>query len=265
MATPLRQLLGVPPGPVDLRAIDTTATLGAPGDKGAAAAALDAAGGELADLQEQLRAMAGVEEAPARLLLVLQGMDTSGKDGVIKRGLEAMNPTWMHIKGFSAPTQEERRHHFLWRVRREVPPAGMVGVFSRSHYEDVVAVRVRGLVGEDVWRPRFDEINVFEAEIAAAGTAIVKVFLHISRDYQRDRQLRRLDRKDKRWKFAPGDLDDRDRWDDYMTAYAEAMERCNTPQAPWFVVPGDHKWYRNWAVSQLVRETLREMDLRWPD
>jgi PPK2 family polyphosphate:nucleotide phosphotransferase len=260
----LRELLGLPPGPVDLTAIDTTATPGAPGDKDATAAAQEESADELADLQEQLHAMAEVEDSPKRVLLVLQGMDTSGKDGVIKRGLAPMNPTWMHIKGFGAPTEEERRHHFLWRIRKEVPPPGIVGVFSRSHYEDVVAVRVRGIVEEDVWRPRFDEINAFEAELADAGVAIVKVFLHISRDYQRDRQLRRLDRADKRWKFDAGDLDDRDRWDDYMTAYGEAIERCSTPQAPWFVVPGDHKWYRNWAVSQLVRETLGGMDLHWP-
>ena len=260
----LRELLGVPPGPVDLTAIDTTATPGAPGDKDATAAAQAQDGDELADLQEQLHAMAEVEDGPKRLLLVLQGMDTSGKDGVIRRGLAPLNPTWMRIKGFSAPTEAELRHHFLWRIRKEVPPPGIVGVFSRSHYEDVVAVRVRGIAGEDVWRPRFDEINAFEAELADAGVALVKVFLHISRDYQRERQLRRLDRDDKRWKFDPGDLDDRDRWDDYMTAYGEAIERCSTPLAPWFVVPADHKWYRNWAVSQLVLETLRGMDLHWP-
>ena len=264
MATPLRQALGVPPGPVDLRTIDTTATPGAPGDKDETAEAHDVAADDLATLQEQLYAAAQAEDSPKRLLLVLQGMDTSGKDGAIKRGLSGMNPSWMHIKGFSAPTEEELRHDFLWRVRKEVPPPGVVGVFSRSHYEDVVAVRVRGIAPEEVWRPRFDEINAFEAEIAAAGTAIVKVFLHISRDYQRDRQLRRLDRDDKRWKFDAGDLDDRDRWDDYMTAYGEAIERCNTPAAPWFVVPGDRKWYRNWAVAELVRETLGDLDLHWP-
>jgi PPK2 family polyphosphate:nucleotide phosphotransferase len=264
MTTPLRHLLGVPPGPLDLRAIDTTATPGAPGDKDATATAHLENEGALADLQEQLHAIATVEDSPKRLLLVLQGMDTSGKDGAIKRGLGGMNPTWMHIKGFGAPTEEELRHHFLWRIRKEVPEPGIVGVFSRSHYEDVVAVRVRGIAGEDVWRPRFDEINAFEAELADAGVAIVKVFLHISRDYQQGRQLRRLDRDDKRWKFDAGDLDDRDRWDDYMTAYGEAIERCSTPLAPWFVVPGDHKWYRNWAVSQLVRETMDGMDLHWP-
>jgi PPK2 family polyphosphate:nucleotide phosphotransferase len=264
MPTSLRQTLGVPPGPVDLRAIDTTATPGAPGDKDETSAAHAAAADDLATLQEQLYAAAQVEDSPRRLLLVLQGMDTSGKDGAIKRGLAGMNPSWMHIKGFSAPTEEELRHDFLWRVRKEVPPPGVVGVFSRSHYEDVVAVRVRGIAPEEVWRPRFDAINAFEAELAADGVAIVKVFLHISPDYQRERQLRRLDRDDKRWKFDPGDLDDRDRWDDYMAAYGEAIERCNTPGAPWFVVPGDRKWYRNWAVAELVRETLGDLGLRWP-
>jgi PPK2 family polyphosphate:nucleotide phosphotransferase len=263
--TSLRELLGVKPGPVDLRAIDTRGTPGDPGGKAAATAARERVGHALADLQEQLFAMAEAEDAPKRLLLVLQGMDTSGKDGAIKRGLGGMNPKWLHIKGFEEPTEEEKRHHFLWRVRREVPAPGFVGVFDRSHYEDVLVVRVHSLVPEDVWRPRFDEINAFERQLTEDGVVIIKVFLHISREYQLERQLRRLERVDKRWKFSENDIDDREHWDEFRTAYEEIFERCNTPWAPWFIVPADRKWYRMWAVSQLVRETLQGMDLHWPE
>jgi PPK2 family polyphosphate:nucleotide phosphotransferase len=175
-----------------------------------------------------------------------------------------MNPKWLRVKGFEAPTEEERNHHFLWRIRREVPAPGVVGVFDRSHYEDVLVPRVRGLVPEDVWRPRFDEINAFERSLADEGVVIVKVFLHISREYQRERQLRRLERVDKRWKFDQRDLEDRERWEGYREAYEELLERCNTAWAPWFVVPADRKWYRMWAVSQLVHETLAGMGLHWP-
>jgi PPK2 family polyphosphate:nucleotide phosphotransferase len=266
--TSLRALLGLAPGPVDLRELSTTATPGAPkgrDPKLEAATSRARTGHELADLQEQLFGMAETEGSPKRLLLVLQGMDTSGKDGAIKRGLGGMNPKWMQIKGFEAPTKEEQRHPFLWRIEREVPQPGIVGVFDRSHYEDVLVVRVRGLAPEDVWRPRYEEINAFERRLTEDGVTIVKVFLHISREYQRERQIRRLERVDKRWKFNEGDLDDRDHWDEYRVAYEEALERCNTPWAPWHVVPADRKWYRMWAVSQLVRETMRGMDLHYPE
>jgi len=191
-------------------------------------------------------------------------MDASGKDGVIRRGLAGMNAKWLDITGFGPPTDEERRHHFLWRIRRALPEPGHIGVFDRSHYEDVVAVRVRELEPEEVWRARYEEINAFERALAADNTAIVKVFLHISPEYQRDRQLRRLDRPDKRWKFAEGDLDDRDRWGAFQAAYEEALERCDTDAGPWFVVPADRKWYRVWAISQLLLETLRELDPQFP-
>jgi PPK2 family polyphosphate:nucleotide phosphotransferase len=266
--TSLRALLGIGPGPVDLRDISTTATPGAPkghDPKLKAASSRAETGHRLADLQEQMQAMAETEESQKRLLLVLQGMDTSGKDGAIKQGLGGMNPKWMHIKGFKAPTEEERRHNYLWRIRRELPAPGIVGVFDRSHYEDVLVVRVRGLAPEEVWRPRFEEINTFERKLTEDGVTIVKVFLHISRDYQRERQIRRLERVDKRWKFNAGDLEDRELWDEYRHAYEEVLERCNTPWAPWYVVPADRKWYRMWAVSQLVLETMRRMDLHYPE
>jgi PPK2 family polyphosphate:nucleotide phosphotransferase len=262
--TSLRDLLGLRPGPVDLSAIDTRATPGDPGGKQAARDAREATGRELADLQERLFAMAEVEDSPRRVLLVLQGMDTSGKDGAIKRGLGGMNPKWLHVKGFEAPTEQEQSHHFLWRIRREVPPPGIVGVFDRSHYEDVLVPRVRGREPEDVWRPRFEEINTFERRLHEDGVVVVKVFLHISRGYQWGRQERRLDRPDKRWKFDESDLEDRERWGDFQAAYEEVLERCNTPWAPWYIVPADRKWYRMWAVSQLVHETLAGMGLHWP-
>ncbi|MGI8623271.1 MAG: PPK2 family polyphosphate kinase [Solirubrobacteraceae bacterium] len=264
MAKSLRERLRVPPGPVSLTNIDTRATPGARGGKAAAAASREEVGRELADLQERLWAEATVEGSRRRVLLVLQGMDTSGKDGAIKRGLGGMNSKWLRITGFGPPTEEERGHQFLWRIRRALPGPGEIGVFDRSHYEDVVAVRARELEPETVWRPRIDEINAFERALAADGTAIVKVFLHISRDYQLERQLRRLDRPDKRWKFDESDIADREHWEAFEAAYAEVLERCNTPAAPWFVVPADRKWYRMWAVSQLLLETLRELDPQFP-
>jgi len=259
----LRELLAVGPGPVDLTAIDPRSTPGVKSRDEADAQREDIES-ELGELQERLWAQS-TGDGRDRLLLVLQGMDTSGKDGAIKKGLRGTNPKWLRIASFGAPTEEERAHHFLWRIRRRLPEPGTIGVFDRSHYEDVLVVRVRGLAPEEVWRPRYDEINAFEHQLAADGVAIVKVFLHISRDYQKERQLRRLDRVDKRWKFDPGDLDDRDRWDDFRAAYEEAIERCNTPAAPWFVVPGDRKWYRTWAVSRLVLETLRGLDPQYPE
>ena len=261
--TSLRDRLALKPGPVDLAAIDTRATPGAPSRKKVDASRVEL-GRELGDLQERLWAQSTVDGQRRRLLLVLQGMDTSGKDGAIKKGMRGTNPKWLHIASFGKPTEEELAHHFLWRIRKQVPAPGMIGVFDRSHYEDVLAVRVRGLAPEEVWRPRFDEINAFERQLADDGVTVVKVFLHISRDYQKARQLRRLERVDKRWKFNGADLDDRERWDDFQTAYAEALERCSTPIAPWFVVPADRKWYRTWAVSQLVLEALREIDPQYP-
>jgi PPK2 family polyphosphate:nucleotide phosphotransferase len=261
----IRAKLGVPPGPVKLDEIDTRATPGAKGlGKEEARAAREDVGRDLADLQERLIAEAEVEDSPRRVLLVLQGMDTSGKDGVIKRGLGGMNAKWLKITGFKQPTDEERRHHFLWRIRRALPEPGYVGVFDRSHYEDVVAVRARDLLPESEWRPRYDEINAFERELTDGGYRIVKVFLHISRDYQLDRQLRRLQRPDKRWKFAESDIEDREAWPAFQESYEEAIERTNTEVAPWFVVPADRKWYRMWAVSQLMLETLRDLDPKYP-
>jgi PPK2 family polyphosphate:nucleotide phosphotransferase len=259
----LRELLAVKAGPVDLRDVDTRATPGAKSRK-EVDASRPKIGWELGDLQERLWAQSTADSERRRVLLVLQGMDTSGKDGAIKKGLRGTNPKWLHIASFGKPTEEELRHHFLWRIRKQVPAPGQIGVFDRSHYEDVLVVRVRQLVPEEVWRHRYDEINAFERQLAEDGVTIVKVFLHISRDYQKERQLRRLERIDKRWKFNPADLDDRERWDDFMAAYEAALERCSTALAPWYIVPADRKWYRTWAVSKLLLETLRELDPQYP-
>lgn len=210
-------------------------------------------------LQERLYA-----EGTRSLLLVLQGLDTSGKGGTIRHVVTALNPAWVDVVAFKKPTEEELSHHFLWRIERRLPAPGGITVFDRSHYEDVLVVRVHDLVPEDEWRTRYDEINGFERGIVEGGTTIVKCMLHISFDEQRERLLARLDDPTKHWKFREGDIDERARWPDYQRAYAEVLRRCDTPDAPWYVVPADRKWYRNWAIARLLLETLEEMDPRYP-
>jgi PPK2 family polyphosphate:nucleotide phosphotransferase len=213
----------------------------------------------LAGLQERLYA-----ERTRSLLVVLQGMDTSGKDGAIKHAFASLSPSGTKVTSFKAPAEVERRHHFLWRIRKALPELGQVGIFNRSHYEDVVVVRVKRLVPEAVWGERFDEINAFEQRLAKDGTTLVKVFLHISPQEQRERLLARLDDPTKRWKFNPGDLDDRARWDGFQAAYEDALSRCSTAAAPWYVVPADRKWYRNRAISGLLVETLEDLAPAYP-
>ena len=256
-ATPLRHALQARP-PTDLGKIDPRSTPGIAG-KREAAAERDRIAEQLDDLQERLYA-----QGTRSVLLVLQGMDTSGKGGTIRHVVTALNPAWVDVVAFKAPTEDELAQHFLGRIERELPGPGDVTVFDRSHYEDVLVVRVRGLAPEDVWRARYDEINDFERRIAAAGTAIVKCMLHISRAEQRHRLLARLDDPAKHWKFREGDIDERAHWDGYQQAYAEAIDRCSTDAAPWYVVPADRKWYRNWAIAQLLLETLEAMDPRYP-
>jgi PPK2 family polyphosphate:nucleotide phosphotransferase len=242
-----------------LEEIDPAATRGVGGKKDAQrrAAKLQL---ELAELQERLFA-----EGTRSLLIVLQGMDTSGKDGTIKHALSALNPSGAKVTSFKQPSEEELAHDFLWRVRRALPEAGEIGIFNRSHYEDVGIVRVHSLVPEAVWASRYDVINRFEEQLATAGTQLVKVFLHISSEEQRKRLRNRLENPRKRWKFKEADIDERARWDDYRAAYDDAIGRCSTEHAPWFVIPANRKWYRNWAVSRLLMETLREMDPRYPE
>lgn len=203
--------------------------------------------------------------ASQSVLLVLQGMDTSGKGGTVRHACGLVNPQGLHIRSFKKPTKAELRHDFLWRIRKALPTPGMIGVFDRSHYEDVLVARVDSLVKPDVWEARYDQINSFEQELADSGVTIIKCFLHISPDEQRKRLIARLERPQKHWKYNPADLDARSKWDDYQAAYAEALARCDSDAAPWYVVPSDHKWYRNWAVSQLLLETLEEMDPQFPE
>ncbi len=259
----ISDLLRVPAGPVDLGAIATDASPGFDGGKSDAEAVAPALGERLSRLQEQLFAE-GRTGGRRSVLLVLQGMDTSGKGGTVRHVVGQVDPSGVRVTAFKRPTPEELRHDFLWRIRKRLPDPGVLGVFDRSHYEDVVAVRVRELVDRETWMARYDQINAFEEELVAGGTRVVKCFLHISPEEQKERLIARLEDPTKHWKFNPGDLDDRALWDDFMAAYAGALERCNTEPAPWHVVPADRKWYRNWAISLLLIEELEAMALRWP-
>jgi PPK2 family polyphosphate:nucleotide phosphotransferase len=264
MASSLRAELRAPAPPVALAALDPRATPLAPGDKERTREQLFVDGRRLAELQERLYAE-GVSGGRRRVLVVLQGMDTSGKGGVIEHVVGAVSPQGVSITGFRTPTPEEQRHSFLWRVRRAVPGPGRIGVFDRSHYEDVVAARVRGLAAPDVIERRYREIVRFEEQLAAEGVTLVKCFLHISPWEQKERLLARLDDSAERWKFSPGDLDERARWPEYQRAYEAVLERTSTDTAPWYVVPSDRKWYRNWAVGRLLLETLTELAPRLPE
>ncbi len=198
------------------------------------------------------------------MLLVLQGMDTSGKGGVLRHTVGLVDPQGVRITSFKAPTEEEKRHDFLWRIRNALPSPGRIGVFDRSHYEDVLIVRVHEWAGPEEIERRYGAINEFEAEVAAAGTTIVKCMLHVSAEEQKERLLARLDDSTKYWKFNPGDIDERALWSAYRAAYEIALERTNTEAAPWHVIPSDRKWYRNYAVGALLLQTLRDLDPQWP-
>jgi PPK2 family polyphosphate:nucleotide phosphotransferase len=261
----LSEVLRLPIGQVDMTAFDPAATPGFPGDKQDAATITEALAPELSDLQERLFAVARAKETTSqKILIVLQGMDTSGKGGVIRHAIGMVDPQGVKIKAFKAPTEEERAHHYLWRIERELPPAGLIGIFDRSHYEDVLVVRVHNLVEESVWGQRYGEINTWEDDLVERGMVLIKCFLNISSTEQKDRLLARLDDPTKHWKYNPGDVDERAKWPAYMRAYQAVLERCNTKRAPWYVIPSDRKWYRNWAVAQLLLAHLRALDLTWP-
>lgn len=219
---------------------------------------------KLSDAQERLFARGKTELDQRSVLVVLQGLDTAGKGGVVRHVFGLVDPQGLALKSFKAPTKEELSHHFLWRIEQAVPAPGMIGIFDRSQYEDVLIVRVNELVPEDVWQQRYDEINEFEAKLTASGVTIIKCFLNISPDRQRERLLQRLERPDKHWKYNPGDLDTRMNWDSYMAAYRDVLLRCNPDSAPWYVIPSDRKWYRNWAIAELLHEHMRELPLTWP-
>jgi PPK2 family polyphosphate:nucleotide phosphotransferase len=241
-----------------LAEIDARATPGIRSRK-KAEARLDAERKRLAELQERLYA-----EDRRSLLLVLQGLDASGKDGTIEHVIGAVNPQGCRIVGFKPPTPEEKRHHFLWRIKRALPGRRLLGIFNRSHYEDVLVARVKRLATAKEIESRYGEINRFEERLVGDQTTVVKVCLWISPEEQRRRLLSRLEDPTKMWKFNPADLDDRDRWAEYVQAYQDAITRCSTDAAPWYVVPADRKWYRNWAVTRLLIETLEEMDPQYP-
>ena len=263
MTYALTDALRLPQGPVDLSAVDPDARHGFDGDKRAAKSALQGMGDELADLQEKLFAHA-YTGGHRRVLLVLQGMDTSGKGGVIEKAVGLLNPLAIRLTSFRKPTEEELAHDFLWRVDRALPDPGEVGVFDRSHYEDVLVGRVRELAAPEEIERRYQAINDWEKGLVDGGTVVVKCMLHISREVQKERLLARLDDPEKQWKFKPADVDERQLWPEYQKAYEVALERCNTDHAPWYVVPSDTKWYRNWAVATLLLEALRGMRLEWP-
>ncbi len=256
-------VLRVGPG-FDLTDLDPHSTPGFDGDKADGEAVMAELQARLGDLQERLYAESR-SGGTRSLLLVIQGMDTSGKGGIMRHVVGAVDPQGVDITSFKAPTAEEKKHPFLWRVRRALPRPGQIGVFDRSHYEDVLIVRVHDLVPRSVWARRYSQINRFEATVVDSGTTVVKVMLHLSSDEQKARLAERLERRDKHWKYNPGDLDERAHWPDYMEAYQEALERCSTTLAPWHVVPADRKWYARLAVTNLLLEHLEAMDPQWPE
>ncbi|MBZ0301732.1 MAG: polyphosphate kinase 2 family protein [Anaerolineae bacterium] len=219
----------------------------------------DALEQKLASLQERLYA-----EGKQALLVVLQAMDAGGKDGTIKHVFDRVNPQGVRVTSFKAPTPEELAHDFLWRVHKQVPAKGYIGIFNRSHYEDVLVVRVNDLVPRDVWEARYRHINQFEHLLADSGVRILKFFLHISKDEQKERFQERLEKPDKHWKFSTGDLPVREKWDDYMRAYEDVLSRCNTDYAPWYIVPANRKWYRNLIVTRTIVEALESMNPQYP-
>ncbi|MEI7516866.1 MAG: polyphosphate kinase 2 family protein [Mycobacteriaceae bacterium] len=243
--------------------IDTDASPGFTGNRAAAAEIQAERNEHLAGLQELLYAD-GKGGNNRSLLLVLQGMDTAGKGSIVKNVLSGTNPMGIRYTGFGPPTEEERSHHFLWRINNALPPAGHIGVFDRSHYEDVLVVRVHDLVPRDVWEGRYDEINTFEKELVESGTTVIKVAMFVSLDEQKRRLAERLDRPDRYWKYNPRDLDERKLWPAYQEAYQAVLDRTSTDIAPWCVVPCDKKWYSQLAVTELLIEALESMKLTWP-
>lgn len=247
-----------------LSGVDPGSTPGYEGGKAEGASDLAAGVPRLDDLQERLFAESVAGTARGSVLLVLQAMDTAGKGGIIRHVVGSVDPQGVELVSFKRPTPEELAHDFLWRVAERLPGPGRLGVFDRSHYEDVLIGRVRSLAPADEIERRYGAINLFEADAAARGIRIVKVMLHISKEQQRARLAERLDRPDKHWKYSPSDVDERELWDEYMAAYQLAFERTSTDLAPWHVVPADRKWYARLAVQQLVVDALADLDPRWP-
>lgn len=244
--------------------IKTNATPGFKGKKADAAELQWERNMRFAQLQEMLYASSRSGSDNRSLLLVLQGMDTAGKGGIVKHVVGSANPQGIRYHAFGVPTEEERNHHYLWRIRRALPPPGHIGVFDRSHYEDVLVVRVHNLVPPEVWGNRYEEINRFERRVVADGTTIIKVAMFVSLDEQKSRLSARLDRPDKYWKYNPKDVDERLMWPAYQEAYQAMLERTSTDVAPWHVVPCDRKWYSRLAILELLIEALEGLGLSWP-
>ena len=248
-----------PGQPVRLAEIPTRADTFHP-DRDAAEAEFRELRDEIVETQHRL-----YSEGKQKLLVVLQAIDAGGKDSTIRRVFKGVNPQGVRVTSFKVPSKEELAHDFLWRVHEAVPGKGMIGVFNRSHYEDVLVVRVDEIVPEPVWRERYRQINEFERLLAETGTRILKFFLHISKEEQAERFRDRLEKPHKQWKFSQDDLRKREQWNDYRAAYEEALERCTTQWAPWHVIPADQKWYRNVAIGRVMVEALREMDPKYPE
>lgn len=244
--------------------LDTSSTPGFDGSKSDAAPVQADHSDRLAELQEMLYASSKGADDSRSVLLVLQGMDAAGKGGIVKHVVGAVNPMGVRYTAFGKPTQEELAHDFLWRIRRALPPAGHIGVFDRSHYEDVLIVRVHDLVPPDVWGARYDEINTFERELVDGGTTLVKVAMFISLEEQKKQLLERLDDPTKYWKYNPGDIDERLKWPQYQDAYQAVLDRTSTDYAPWHVVPSDRRWFSRLAVTELLIQALEGLDLSYP-
>ncbi len=222
---------------------------------------------ELAEVQGRMAELQEVFYASGKkaLLVILQALDAGGKDGTIRRVMAGVNPAGCTVTSFKVPTADELAHDFLWRVHKAVPVRGQIGIFNRSHYEDVLVVRILKIVPKEVWKARFDQINAFEKILSENGVVILKFFLHISKDEQAERFRERLADPTKIWKFNPGDLDMREKWDEFMNAYEDVLEKCTTAHAPWTIVPADRKWYRNLVVAKKIAKTLESLDLKYPD
>jgi len=245
---------------VDLARWDPADRRGFEGDKDAARLATKELNNRLEELQELLYA-----EGKHKLLIVLQAMDTGGKDGTIRHVFDGTNPQGVKVASFKKPTEQELAHDYLWRVHRHTPGSGEIVIFNRSHYEDVLVVRVHNLVSPEVWDRRYDHINEFERLLTDEGTTILKFYLHISKDEQKARLQARLDEPHKQWKFAKGDLAERERWDEYIEAFEAALSKTSTREAPWFVIPADRKWYRNLLISKILVEALEGLDMHYPE
>jgi PPK2 family polyphosphate:nucleotide phosphotransferase len=256
----MKQYLVKPEEKVNLSKVDPNETGDFKGGKEKGLAELEKLNDKLEALQELLYA-----EHKHKVLIVLQAMDTGGKDGAIRRVFDGVNPAGVRVASFKAPTPEELDHDYLWRIHKQVPGKGEMVIFNRSHYEDVLVVRVHNYVPPEVWKKRFDQINEFERTLAESGTTILKFYLHIDKDEQKERLQARLDDPTKRWKFRLGDLEERKRWDEYMEAYEDVLSKTSTEYAPWYIVPANRKWYRDLVISSVLVEALEDLKMKYPE